>query len=230
MKKTIEQLAGVLREKRFSINQALFLFAIPVALISYFQFKKNESFITENILLLPKKLKSPIHIRSNSGSNNVASLDEYNRLVLSIPLPTRNDRFRECFGIARGMLIVAWLEISSEQVVTAGVEMANFSAFAALDAALEEHRNYKNIVGFKKRLEKITERNDSNIIENLASASGYTKDELKSSVLASLAATRNVTAHCKEQSPEKSSRVRSAEIDFRPLHLVSAILTELDRA
>ena len=227
MKKIIEQLAQALREKRFSVNQGLFLFALPIALIGYLQAKKNESFIAENILPLPKKLKSPIYILSNSGSNNVASLDEFSSLVLSIPLPTRNDRFRECFGITRKMLIVAWSEISSDQVMTAVVEMANFYAFAALDAALEEHPDYKNIPGFKNRLEKMS--GDTSFIETLVAASGYTKDELKNSVLADIAVTRNITAHCKKQIQEKTSRIQSTKIDFRPLHLVSAILTELDR-
>lgn len=229
MKKIIDQLAEALGGKRFSFNQALFLFALPVALITYLQSKKNETFIVENILAIPKKLKSPIHIRTPFDLSEVTTFDEYGKTVLSIPMPIRTDRFRECFGVARGMLIVAWPEISSGQEATAAVEMANFSAFAALDAAMEEHRDYESLNGFKKRLEKLSERTDGNLIENLAAASGYTQDELKSSVLVGLAITRNITAHCKEQSSEATSRIKSTQIDFRPLHLVSAILTELDR-
>lgn len=234
MKKLIDQLAGALGGKRFSFNQALFLFALPVALIAFWQSKKNETLIVENILAIPKKLKSPIHIRTPFDLIEVTTFDEYGKTVLSIPMPIRSDRFRECFGAARGMLIVAWPEISSGQEATTAVEMANFSGFAALDAAMEEHRDYKKIpglqkLGFKNRLKKLSECNERNLIENLAAASGYTKEELKNSVLAGLAVTRNITAHCKDQSPEKSSRIQSAQIDFRPLHLVSAILTELDR-
>ena len=137
--------------------------------------------------------------------------------------------------MARGMLIVAWTEISSGQEVTAGVEMANFFAFAALDAMLEEHPDYEKIMpegrkpGFRARLEHLS-KSDANFIERLATASGYTRGELQRSVLVSLAVTRNITAHCKDQNPEKTSRVRSMQIDFRKLHLVSAILTELNRA
>lgn len=234
MKKIIDQLAEALGGKRFSFNQALFLFALPVALITYLQSKKNETFIVENILAIPKKLKAPIHIRTPFGLSEVTTFDEYGKTVLSIPMPIRSDRFRECFGVARGMLIVAWPEISSGQEATAAIEMANFSAFAALDAAMEEHRGYKKIPGiknpgFKDRLEKLSKCDEGNLIENLAAASGYTQDELKSIVLTGLAVTRNITGHCKEQSPEATSRIKSAQIDFRPLHLVSAILTELDR-
>ncbi len=164
----------------------------------------------------------------------VADFDTYNSLVLSIPLPNPHGRFGGCFGVARKALLIAWTEIASGQDMAHTIELGRFSAFAALDAAIEKHTSYKNKStnypgrqwGFGARLKHFTERAEQNgLLKKLSSASGYTIEELRDFAIQDLATVRNVTGHCKGHT--EHTETPSSRIDLRPIHLASAIISEL---
>jgi len=189
------------------------------------QSNRRDKKIAAQIIGTKRRLDTPIEVQTPEGTQKVANFDAYKSLVLAIPLPNPSGRFGGCFGIARKLLLIAWTEIASGLDITHAVELGLFSAFAALDATLEKHDSCK-CYGFKKRTEHFTERAEQNdLLKKLSSASGYPIEELRDSVIQSLATTRNVTAHCKDLAED--TKTRSSHIDLRPIHLASAIISEL---
>lgn len=226
MPNPIVQLGSILRRPRFNFNQALFLFAVPVAFLMFAQSKRRNAEIVTNIVGARHKLNTAITLLTPNGEQAVESFSEYAQVILSIPMPAQKLRQYECFGAGRGMLLLAWMEIASGRAMSQAVELGRFSAIAALDASIEAHPKYKNKNGFKARLELFSERATPDFLSSLSKSSGYPVKELLESIKA-LATTRNITGHCKERSgPE--TRLQSVRVDLRPLHLASAILSALD--
>ena len=229
----ILELGEALRKPRFSFNQALFLFAIPVALWMFAQSRQRDKEIVKNIVGVQRRLGAPISVLTPAGSRAVVDFDDYAQLILSIPLPDRDPRYKECFGAARRALLIAWTEIASGQDVAHGIELGRFSAFAALDAAIEHHPNYKKIPanftgkawGFTGRLQSFVESATPETLFALAKASGYSTTELRDSAILDLAVARNVTGHCKEHM--STTRTLSASVDLRPINLTSAMISAL---
>ena len=234
MTNPVSTLGSFLRKPRFNVNQALFFFAIPVALLMRAQSHRRDEEIAAQIIGIKRRLDTPILVRTPEGTQKVADFDTYNSLVLSIPLPNPHGRFGECFGVARKALLIACTEIASGQDVAHSIELGRFSAFAALDAAIEKHTSYKNKPtdyqgrqwGFGARLKHFTERAEQNdLLKKLSSASGYPIEELRDSAIQDLATVRNVTGHCKGHT--EHTETPSSRIDLRPIHLASAIISEL---
>ena len=234
MTSLLGDLGLTLRKPRFSFNQALFLFAIPVAAWMFAKSRKRDANIVSSIVGTRRQLDAPIAVRIPDCERTITTFDDYAQIVLAIPLPGITTRQTECFAAARGMLLTAWMEIASGRSLAHSVELGRFSAFTALDATLEAHPNYKDkpsnftgkTWGFAARLQAFVNQATPDLLSSLSIASGYTKNELQESMIVSLASVRNVTGHCKEH--QTATRPTSATIDMRPLHLVSALLRELD--
>ncbi len=188
--------------------------------------KKRDANILSGLVGTRRQLDAPIIVRIPDGERAIATCDDYAQIVLAIPLPSITTRQTECFAAARGMVLTAWMEIASGRSMAYAVELGRFSMFAALNAAIEAHPNYKTRgTGFKARLESFVEQATPDLLSSLSRGSGYTTKELQESMIVSLASARNVTGHCKEH--QATTRPTSACIDMRPLHLASALLCEL---
>ena len=228
-------ISSFLSKPRFNVYQALFVIAIPIALLMRAQSHRRDKEIAAQIIGIKRRLDAAILVRTPEGSHTVADFDTYNNLVLSIPFPNQqNSRPAKCFGIARKLLVIAWTEIASGQDMARAIELGRFSALSALDAAIEKHPDYKNKPedfsgqwGFKARLKQFTERaKQSDLLKKLSSASGYPIEELRdSAIIEDLATVRNVTGHCKGHT--EHTETPSSRIDLRPFHLASAIISEL---
>lgn len=234
MTKPISSLGSFLRKPRFNVNQALFFFAIPVAALMLAQSYRRDKEIAKQIIGIKRHIDTPIIVLTPEGMREVADFETYSNLILSIPLPNPHDRFGECFGVARKALLIAWTEIASGQDIAHAIELGRFSAFAALDATIEKHTIYKKKPkdyqrqqwGFGARLKHFTERAEQNdLLKKLSSASGYPIEELRNSAIQDLATVRNVTGHCKGHT--EHTETPSSRIDLRPIHLASAIISEL---
>lgn len=233
MSNPILEFGESLRKPRFSFIQALLLFAIPAALLMLAQSKRRDVEIVKRIIGVQRRLSIPIVVRTPEGEREVLDFDDYAQMILSTPLPDRHGRYKECFGAARRALLTAWTEIASGQDVAHGIELGRFSAFAALDAAIEHHPDYEKkpanfkgkVWGFTGRLQSFVEHATPETLFALAKASGYTTTELRESAILDLAVVRNVTGHCKEHTP--MTRTLSATVDLRPIHLASAIISAL---
>lgn len=234
MTKPISSLGSFLRKPRFNVNQALFFFAIPVAALMLAQSYRRDKEIAAQIIGIKSHIDTPIIVLTPEGMREVADFDAYSSLVLSIPLPNPHDRFGECFGVARKALLIAWTEIASGQDMAHAIELGRFSAFAALDATIEKHKDYKNQPndyrerkwGFGARLKLFNERaGKKDLLKKLSIASGYPIEELRDFAIQDLAAARNVTGHCKDHT--EHTKTPSSRIDLRPIHLASAIISEL---
>ena len=234
MTKPISSLGSFLRKPRFNVNQALFFFAVPVALLMRAQSHRRDKEIAAQIIGIKRHIDAPIIVLTPEGMREVADFDTYNSLVLSIPFPNQHNCCpAKCFGIARKLLVIAWTEIASGQDMAHAIELGRFSAFAALDATIEKHPDYKNKPedflgrwGFKARLKHFTERaKQSDLLKKLSSASGYSIAELRDSAIQNIANARNVTGHCKGHT--EHTETRSSRIDLRPFHLASFIINEL---
>lgn len=233
MTKPHGNLGLMLRKPRFTFNQALFLFAIPVAVWMFVKSRKRDAEILAGLVGTRRQLDAPIIVLTPEGERVVTVFEDYVQVVLAIPLPDAAPRQTEGFAAARGMLLIAWMEIASERSLNHSVELGRFSALAALDAAIEAHPNYKTRPvgfagrswGFAARLQSFVNLATPDLLSSLSRASGYTTQELQESAIVSLAAMRNVTGHCKEH--KATTRSTSARIDMRPLYLVSAMLCEL---
>ena len=229
----IIELGEALRRPRFSFNQALFFFAIPVALLMFAQSRRRDTQIVKSIVGVQRRLAAPISVLTPYGDRAVVDFDDYAKLILSIPLPDGDPRYKECFGAARRALLIAWTEIASGQDVAHGIELGRFSAFAALDAAIERHPKYDKrpanfkgkTWGFSARLGSFAECATSEMLATLSGASGYSITELRGSVIIDLAVARNVTGHCKEHTAE--SKTPSSSVDLRPIYLASAMIRAL---
>ena len=230
MSNPILDLGAALRKPRFSFNQALFLFAIPVAVWMLTQSKRRDAEVVKQIVGVRRRLSNPIMVLTPEGQKEAVDFDGYSALVLSIPLPDREDRYKECVGAARKALLIAWTEIASGQDIAHAIELGRFSAFAALDAAIGRHPDFEDGQtkpwGFKARLRKFAElaTKDGSLVA-LSASSGYTVEELRTSAIEGLAVTRNVTGHCKAH--ESHTRTPSSHIDLRPIHLASAMIRVL---
>ncbi|MBU2738293.1 hypothetical protein [Acidithiobacillus concretivorus] len=233
MTKPISSLGSFLRKSRFNVNQALFFFAVPVAALMLAQSYRRDKEIAEQIIGVKRHIDIPIIVLTPEGKREVADFETYSNLILSIPLPNPHDRFGGCFGVARKALLIAWTEIASGQDMAHAIELGRFSAFAALDATIEKHTRYKEKPkgyqegwGFGARLKLFTERAEQNdLLKKLSSASGYPIEELRCSAIRDLATVRNVTGHCKGHT--EHTETPSSRIDLRPIHLASAIISEL---
>lgn len=226
MTSALPELGEALRKPRFSFNRALFLFAIPVAVLMLMQSKRRDGEIIKQTVGVKRRLSNPIMVRTPVGQREIVDFDDYYALVLSIPLPDRNDRLRECIGAARKVLLIAWTEIASGQDIAHAMELGRFSAFAALDAVIEVHPQYKKESGFKARLQRFANRaQQDDMLQRLSLTSGYTVEELRTSAIEDLAVTRNVTGHCKAH--KSHTRTPSSHIDLRPIHLASAMISVL---
>lgn len=233
MTKHVSSLGSFLRKPRFNVNQALFFFAIPVAALMRVQFYRRDKEIAQQIIGTKRYIDKPIIVLTPMGMRKVGDFETYSNLILSIPLPNPHDRLGECFGVARKVLLIAWTEIASGQDMAHAIELGRFSAFAALDATIEKHPDYKKQPedfsgrwGFKARLNHFTEHaKQSGLLKKLSSASGYSIEELRDSAIQNIANARNVTGHCKGHT--ERTETPSSRIDLRPFHLASAIISEL---
>jgi hypothetical protein len=226
MTNPVSTLGSFLRKPRFNANQALLFFAIPATLLVRAQSHRRDEDIAAQFIGSARRLDTPIEVHTPEGICQVSDYDAYKNLVFSIPLPNSHSHFVDCFGVARKLLLVAWYEIASGLDITHAIEIGRFSAFAALDATLENHNSYKRYGTFRNRLKHFTElAENDDLLKNLSSASGYQIEELRDPVIQTLAITRNVTAHCKGHT--ERTETRSSHIDLRPIHLASAIISEL---
>ena len=230
---SILELGGALRRPRFSFDQALFFFAIPAALLMFIQSRRRDKKIIKSIVGVQRRLRAPVTILTPSGVCAIDDFNDYATLILSIALPDQNPRYKEGVGVARRALLIAWTEIASGQDVAHIIELGRFSAFAALDAAINAHPNYKKQPdgwngtkwGFKARLQYFAIRASEDTMHEISVASGYTVEEMRTSAIACLAETRNVTGHYKEQT--LTSRTPSSVVDLRPIHLAAALISAL---
>ena len=229
----ILELGEALRKPRFSFNQALFIFAIPVAFWMFAQSRQRDKEIVKNIVGVQRRLGAPISVLAPSGNRAVDDFNDYAKLILSIPLPDRNPRYKEGVGVARRALLIAWTEIASGQDVAHVIELGRFSAFAALDATIEHHPSYETrppnfegkAWGFSGRLKSFVESATPEMLAALSEASGYSTTELRDTAILDLAVVRNVTGHCKEHT--STSRTPSNIVDLRPIYLASAMISAL---
>lgn len=237
MTNPLSLLGSITGKKRLTINQAALYFVIPVGILAILALMRSNNrwkSEVEQIVGIRRHIDKSIKVLTPLGNQEVADFDSYSKLILAIPIPSHDDRLKDCIGIARKIALIGWTEISSGQDMVHAIELGRFSAFAALDATIEKNENYKKQPkdysgskwGFMARLRLFTERAEQNgLLEKLSSASGYTIEELRDSVITDLAFSRNITGHCKPHN--EHTKTRSSHIDLRPFHLVSSIISEL---